>query len=184
MLSSSPHRPDDNKTLQHPQSSRLPSLLLVPEVTSILPQVEPQIAASTARFSCPHSSRRTPAAHPEPREVYRAGQDFLFNHCTGVSGNLFSPLRRLRKAAEEKMQRQNLPESLRVCKALQGTHLGEAPLPFLTGLSQILFFFFFTTDSLEKFFSASQFTIGNVMHIFRIVTTFGEISIKALSYIS
>lgn len=182
MLSSSPHHPDDNKTLQHPQSIRLHSFLLVPEVTSILPQVEPQIAASTAHFSCPQSSRRAPAGRPEPQEVYRAGQDFLFNHCTGVPENLFSPLRRLRKAAEEKMQRRNLLESLRVCKALQGTYLGEAPLPLQ--VSPKYFFFFFTTDSLEKFFSASQFTIGNVMHIFRIVTTFGEISIKALSYIS
>ena len=142
MLSSSPHRPGDNKTLQHPQSSRLPSLLPVPEVTSILPQAEPQIAASTVRFSCPRSSRRTPAARPEPQEVHRAGQDFLLSHCTGVSGNLFSPLRRLRKAAEEKMQRQNLPELLRVCKALQGTYLGEAPLPLQVSPKYFFFFFY------------------------------------------
>jgi len=43
-------------------------------------------------------------------------------------------------------------------------------------------FFFIIFDSLEKFLSASQLVIGNVMLIFRFVVKFEKALIKFLSY--
>ena len=44
--------------------------------------------------------------------------------------------------------------------------------------------FFFIFYSLEKFLSASQLVIGNVMLIFRFIVKFEKASIKLLSYMS